>query len=105
VLILVQKINMPNIQQQVTELQAQVTKLQSDLDSLSGAFYKNNFTSSQSFNKDVVFQTRLKVPHYDSAPTNASVGEILEVGGKLYICTTAGDVLTPAVFTLVGSQV
>lgn len=96
---------MPPQNQQLQDLQNQIIKLNSDLASLSGQFYKNNFSSSQSFNKSVVFQSRLKVPHYTVAPTNAEVGEIMEISGKLYICTTRGDVVTPAVFTLVGSQV
>lgn len=89
---------------QIIELQEQITKLKSDFDSLSQSFYKNNFISSQTFNKDCVFTTRLQVPHYSSAPSVGVVGDIIEVGGKLYICTTAGDVATPATFTLVGSQ-
>lgn len=91
-----------NIQQFVTR--EEYNKLRSDLDSLSQSFYKNNFSNSQTFTKDVSFQSRLKVPSYSSAPSVGEVGDIIEVSGKLYICTTAGDVSSPAVFTLVGSQ-
>lgn len=86
------------------QLLEQVTKLRSELDSLSQSFYKNNFSNSQTFNKSCVFTERLQVPHYSSAPSVGVVGDIIEVGGKLYICTTAGDVATPATFTLCGSQ-
>lgn len=85
--------------QQITDLQAMVAKLQSDLNSLSQTFYKNNFSSSQTFNKACVFQNRLQVPHYASAPAVCEVGDLIEIGGKLYICTVANTT-----FTLVGSQ-
>lgn len=87
------------------ELQDQVTKIQSTVDNLSQAFYKNNFSSSQTFSKDIFFSVSLQVPHYSSAPSVGAVGQLIEVGGKLYICTTAGSVASPAVWTLVGSQV
>lgn len=91
---------MDKTQQQINELQAQVVKLQSSLNDLSGAFYKNNFSSSQTFNKDVVFQSRLRVPVFSSAPSVAEVGDLICVSAKLYICTSTN----PAVFSLCGSQ-
>jgi hypothetical protein len=96
---------MENQNTKIQELQEQITKLQSQLNDLSGAFYRNNFTSSQTFNKSIIFTDRLKVPHYTSAPSVGEIGDILEVGGKLYVCTTSGNIASPAVFTLVGSQV
>ena len=84
---------------QIQDLQTQITKLKSDLDSLSQSFYKNNFSSSQTFTKDVSFQTRLKVPHYTSAPAICEVGDLIEIGGVLYICTVANTT-----FTVVGTQ-
>jgi hypothetical protein len=95
---------MDNQNSQLTELMAEITKLKSDVDNLSQSFYKNNFSSSQTFTKDVVFQTRLQVPHYSSAPSVGVVGDLIEVSGTLYICTTAGSVSSPAVFTVVGTQ-
>ena len=85
--------------QRLTDLEALVTKLRSDLESLSGAYYKNNFSSAQIFNKDCTFQTRLKVPHYTTAPAICEVGDIIEIGGVLYICTVANTT-----FTVVGTQ-
>ncbi len=90
-----------NPQQLILDLQDKVAKLEADLADLSGAFYKNNFTSSQSFNKDVVFNSRLRVPVFDSAPTIAEIGDLISVGGQLFICTTPSP---STVFTLVGSQ-
>ena len=90
--------------QEITELKGLVQKLRSDLDTLSGAFYKNNFTSSQQFNKDVSFNSRLRVPVFSSAPTVAEIGDLIAVAGVLYICTTASTSGAGAVFTLVGSQ-
>jgi len=95
---------MPPQNTQQEELNATLTKLRNDLDDLSGAFYKNNFSGNQTFNKDCIFQTRLRVPVYSSAPSVAEIGDIIAVSGKLYICTTAGTVSSPAVFTLVGTQ-
>ena len=85
---------------QIQELQELVTKLQGRLNDLEGNYYKNNFTSSQSFNKDCIFNTRLRVPVYSAAPSVAEVGDLISVTAKLYICTSA----SPVVFTLVGSQ-
>lgn len=86
-----------NIQMQ--ELQTQVQKLRTELDSLSQSFFKNNFSSSQSFTKDVTFQTRLRVPVYSSAPTICEVGDICSINGQLFICTVANTT-----WTLVGTQ-
>lgn len=88
----------------LTELEDLVKRLQKDLGDVSGLVYKNNFGSTQTFNKDSVFTARLRVPVYSSAPTTAEIGDLIAVAGKLYICTTAGNTGTPAVFTLVGSQ-
>lgn len=88
-----------NNQQIITDLQDKINKLQTDINNLSSAFFKNNFSSSQIFNKDCIFNTRLKVPHYDSAPTVSEVGDIVEIGGKLWICTVANTT-----FELVGTQ-
>lgn len=88
---------MDNIQMQ--ELQAQVQKLRTELDNLSQSFFKNNFSSSQSFTKDVTFQTRLRVPVYSSAPAICEVGDLIAIAGVLYICTVANTT-----FTVVGTQ-
>lgn len=82
------------------ELQDQITKLQSRLAELEGNFYKNNFTSSQIFNKDVVFNSRLRVPVFDAAPTVAEIGDLICVAAELYICTDN----SPVTFTVVGTQ-
>lgn len=95
---------MPNQNTQLADLQAQVTKLQSSLNDLTTQFYKNNFTSSQTFNKDIVCNTRFRVPVYSSAPSAGDIGDLISVSGQLYICTTSGNSGSPAVFTLVGSQ-
>ena len=58
--------------------------------------------SSQDFNKYSRFNTRLKVPKYSSDPTVGEVGDLIEVSGKLKICTVAS--LTAPTFTIVGTQ-
>lgn len=80
------------------ELQKQIDILKERVDALNAEIYANNFTAYQDFNKSSNFTKRLKVPHYTSAPTTAEVGEIIEIGGKLYICSTANT------FSLVGTQ-
>ena len=81
------------------ELQDTVMKLKRDLEGLQAAYYQGNFLSSQDFSKYCRFNNRLKVPHYESAPSVGEVGEIIEVAGNLYICTA-----TTPTWTLVGSQ-
>lgn len=95
---------MPNENSQIQELQSQIIKLRSDFDALSGSYYRNNFPSSQTFNKDCVFTSRMRAPVYSSAPSVGEVGDLIAVSGILYICTTAGTVASPAVFTAVGTQ-
>jgi len=85
-------------QQIIKDLQAQVTQLRSDLDALNSEVYKGNFSAHQDFSKASNFTTSLKVPHYDTAPASADIGEIIEVGGKLCIASTANN------FTIVGTQ-
>lgn len=79
--------------------------LKNQLDSLSQQFFKNNFSASITFNKDVICGTRLKVPSYSTVPIVAEVNDIIGINGELYICTVAGTIASPATFTLVGSQV
>lgn len=88
-----------NNQQQIADLQEQINKLKADLESLSQSFYKNNFSNSQTFTKDVTFQTRLRVPTYTSAPSICEVGDLIAISGILYICTVANTT-----FTAVGTQ-
>jgi len=88
--------------QKVTELQAKLDKLEKALRDLSEEFYRNNFSSSQDFQKFSRFNSRLKVPSYSTNPTVGEVGEVIEVGGKLKICTVAS--LTAPTWTIVGTQ-
>lgn len=69
--------------------QDQIDVLRADLDALTQEVYRNNFSSHQDFNKTSNFTTRLKIPHYDSVPVVGEVGEIIEVGGQLLICSSA----------------
>jgi hypothetical protein len=84
------------------DIQNQIDRLRRDLDELTQEFYLNNFSDSKDYNKYSRFNFRLKVPSYASNPTIGSVGDIVEVGGKLKICTTAS--LTAPTWTIVGTQ-
>lgn len=84
------------------EQEARILKLISDLreelDQLSSEFYRNNFSAHQDFVKYSNFSTRLKVPHYATLPTTCETGEIVEVGGKLYVASATDT------WTIVGTQ-
>lgn len=84
------------------DLQQQIDQLRRDLQELNDEFYLNNFTSSKDYNKYSRFNSRLKVPSSVVNPTVGDVGDIVEVGGKLKICTTAST--TAPVWTTVGLQ-
>lgn len=76
----------------------EINKLKRDLEALTSSFYQNNFLTSQDFNKYSRFNTRLKVPHYDSLPSVCEQSEVIEFSGKLYICSAANT------WTIVGTQ-
>lgn len=80
-----------NLQQQIDQLKITVEALQSEI-------ARNNFVGSQDFNKYVRFNSRLKVPYYASVPATCEVGEIIEVSGKLRICSATNT------WTIVGTQ-
>lgn len=80
------------------ELQRQINTLRQELESLKGEVFRNNFSAYQDFNKASNFTTKLKVPSYDTAPATCSVGEIIEVSGKLEICSATDT------WTVVGAQ-
>ena len=81
------------------QLMSEIQKLRNEFTQLSQQYYKNNFSISQVFNKDSVFNTRLRVPVYSSAPTVSEVGDVICIGGKLWICTVANST-----WELVGTQ-
>ena len=66
----------------------QIQLLRNEITELKNEVYRNNFSSSQDFNKFIRFNTRMKVPHYDAVPPVGEVGELIEVGGVLLICST-----------------
>lgn len=70
------------------DTQKAIDKLTEDIKALNDEIYLNNFSSSQDFNKYSRFNTRLKIPHYDTLPTVCEVGELVEKSGTLYICST-----------------
>ena len=76
-------------------VEEQIAILKADLDALTQEVYRNNFSSHQDFNKSSNFTTKLRIPHYDTLPVIGEVGEIVEMGGALYICSSANS------FTLV----
>ena len=90
--------------ERIQALEDKVTKLVSVVEDLSGQFYKNNSSGTQIFNKDSIFNARLRVPVFTVTPTVAEVGDIIAVSGELYICTTASTGGAGAAWTVVGTQ-
>ena len=83
---------------EIIQLQSQIDQLQKDLDSLSTEYYRGNFTATQDIQKYSRFNNRIKIPHYAATPTLGEVGELVEVGGIAYICSTANN------WTKIGTQ-
>ncbi len=81
------------------DIQTQINLLNQQLQALSSEYHLNNFSTSQDHNKYARFNSRLKVPSYSVAPSTCEVGEIIEVSGKLKICSAANT------WTTVGTQV
>ena len=69
-------------------IQKQIDQIKQDLAALNDEYYLNNFSAYQDFGKYSNFTTRLKVPSYTTNPTTCEVGEIIENGGDLYICSS-----------------
>jgi hypothetical protein len=71
-----------------------------DIKQLQNAFYKNNFSTSQDFNKYSRFNTRFKVPVYATAPSVCEQGEVYvnSSAGKIYVCSSANT------WSLIGTQ-
>jgi hypothetical protein len=78
----------------------QIEILQRDLKSLKGAFYKNNFPTSQKFTKSTQFTNTLMLPVYATAPAVCQQGEVYvnSASGKLYVCSATNT------WSLVGTQ-
>ena len=80
------------------ELKQNINNLKMEIEALKQEFYRNNFSSRQDFSKYSDFKTMLKVPSYASAPSTCQVGEVIEVSGKLKICSATNT------WTTVGTQ-
>lgn len=79
-------------------LEQRVRELENSLSALSDEVYKNNFSAFQEFNKRSSFTGGLRIPSAQSLPLTCEQGEVIEVGGKLYICSSTN------VWSLVGTQ-
>jgi len=76
----------------------EIQKIKDDLQALTNEFYRNNFSARQDFYKFSDFKTGLKVPNYSATPATGEVGELIQVSGKLYVCSAANT------WTVAGSQ-
>ncbi len=80
--------------------QKQIDQLRKDLDTLSQAFYQNNFSDSKDENKYVRFNTRMKAPTFATAPAICAIGDLYVNSGtgKAYVCSSANT------WSLIGTQ-
>ena len=77
---------------------AQFEMLKQQVEAMASEAHLNNFPGGQDVNKYTRYNYRLKVPSYDTAPSTCEVGEVIEVGGDLQICSAADT------WTTVGTQ-
>jgi len=88
---------------EIEQLKKQIEQLSSRIEEIAVIANKNNFSSTQTFNKACVFGDRLRVPVFGSAPTVAELGDVFCLSdGNLYVCTVGSS--TSPTWTLVGSQ-
>ena len=80
------------------DTQQQIDQLKRQLQDLSNEVYQNNFSARKDYIKYSNFITMLKVPSYSSLPATCEIGELVESGGKLKICSAANT------WTTVGTQ-
>ena len=73
----------PNIQ--VQEMQDKIASLEYQISELRDAFYRNNFSQSQVFNKYSDFTFRLKIPVVSALSTTCELGELCVYNGGLYL--------------------
>lgn len=69
------------------DYQKQIDQINNTLRSLSADYYNGNFSDTQDFNKRCNFNARLKVPVFAATPATGVIGELISVGGKLYVCS------------------
>lgn len=55
----------------------------------SAEFLKYNFTSSEVFNKKAIFNALIGLKSMSTTPTYGELGDIVNIGGVIYICTVA----------------
>lgn len=79
-------------------LQKQIDELKNQLQEVSGEVYTRNFSTRKDYVKYSNFITMLKVPSYVTPPATCEIGEVIESGGKLKICSAANT------WTTVGTQ-
>lgn len=78
----------------ITQLERRINEQEQKIQEMN----KDVFSALYIERKYADFRNRLKVPNYGATPATCKVGEICEVGGKLYICSSTN------VWSLVGTQ-
>ena len=80
--------------------QNRINELEKKVQALNDEFYRNNFTSTQDFNKTSRFNSRLRLPVVTATPATCEIGEVCVVSstGKSYVCSAANT------WTIIGTQ-
>lgn len=76
-----------------------IQQLEKEIAELKQLLYKNNFSNLSVFDKDVQFNSRIKIFNKTANLSTCNTGELSVVGGKLYICSAA-----PSTWVCVGDQ-
>jgi hypothetical protein len=66
----------------------ELKQIRMDILELKNAINRNNFVGHQEFAKYSDFTDRIKMPIYTTLPTKCRAGELVVVGGKLYVGVT-----------------
>lgn len=82
------------------DYQKQIEQLKIELQTLKDEYYRNNFSSSQDFQKKSRFKSGLRVPTGTATPSTCEIGELFVVTstGKAYVCSSANT------WSLIGTQ-
>jgi hypothetical protein len=73
----------PNIQ--MREMQDIIASLQAQVSEIRDAYYRNNFSQQQIFNKYSDFTFRIKLPVVSALSSTCEAGEVCVYSGGLYL--------------------
>lgn len=90
------------INEKFRALSREIEENKRQYDTLRTLFYKNRFSDTIVFDERLACNSRVGLKDLSADPLAGEVGDLVSVGGKLKICTTASQ--TAATYTIVGTQ-